>query len=153
MELHRSVYADIAGRPAGIVGVELDVTDAVETREALRSSEALLRGLFDAMPTGCVVYEVRGESRNAGDFTVKDINRTAPAMDGLRREDVLGRRVDEVWPHMCEAASLQVLWRVWRTGDPETHAARTEKADGAERWYDDTCSGSRPETSWRSTPT
>jgi PAS domain S-box-containing protein len=137
VELHRSVYADLAGRPAGIVGVEFDVTDAVETREALRSSEALLRGLFDAMPTGCVVYEARGEGRGAGDFVVKDINRTALAMDGLRRESVLGRRVDEVWPHMSEEASLQVLWRVWRTGDPETHATRSKARDGTERWHDD----------------
>ena len=137
VELHRSVYADLAGRPAGIVGVEFDVTDAVETREALRSSEALLRGLFDAMPSGCVVYEIRGEGRNAGDFIVKDINRTALAMERLRSADVLGRRVDEVWTHMSDAESLQVLWRVWRTGDPETHATRREGADGAERWYDD----------------
>ena len=136
VELHRSVYADIAGRPAGIVGVEFDVTDAVETREARRPREALLRGLFDAMPGGCVVYEVRGEGRNVGDFLVKDINRPALAMDGLRREEVLGRRVDEVWPHMSELASLQVLWRVWRTGDPETHATRADRPDGAERWYD-----------------
>jgi PAS domain S-box-containing protein len=137
VEQHRSVYADIAGRPAGIVGVEFDVTEAVETREALRSREALLRGLFDAMPTGCVVYEVRAEGRSPEDFVVKDINRTALAMDGLRREDILGRPVGAVWPHMTEEASLQVLWRVWRTSDPETHATRTEGPDGTERWYDD----------------
>jgi PAS domain S-box-containing protein len=136
VELHRSVYEDLTGRHGGIVGVEFDVTDAVGTREALRAREALLRGLFDAMPSGCVVYEVRGDGKSLGDFVVKDINRTALAMDSLRREDTVGRRADEIWPDMTETAS-QSVWRVWRTGDPETHSTRTEGADGRERWYED----------------
>ena len=137
VELHRSVYADLAGRPAGIVGVEFDVTEAVEIRETLRVREALLRGLFDTMPTGCVVYEIRGEGRDAGDFVVKDINRTALAIEGLRREDAVGQRVDHVWPQMAEGAALKVLWRVWRTGDAESHSTTTHRMDGETRWYDD----------------
>ena len=136
VELHRSVYADLAGQSGGIVGVEFDVTDAVETREVLRTREALLRGLFDTMPSGCAVYEVRGDGRSPGDYTLKDINRTALAMDGLRREDVIGHRLGEVWPPMAEWESLQALWRVWRTGDPETHST-TNQDGGRTRQYDD----------------
>ena len=126
VELHRSVYADLAGQTGGIVGVEFDVTDTVETREALRTREALLRGLFDTMPSGCAIYEVRGDGRSPDDYVLKDINRTALAMDGLRREDAIGRRLGDLWPPLLEWESLQILWRVWRTGDPETHSTRNQ---------------------------
>jgi PAS domain S-box-containing protein len=136
VELHRSVYADLAGQTGGIVGVEFDVTDAVDTRETLRAREALLRGLFDTMPSGCAIYAVRGDGRSPEDYFLKDINRTALAMDGLRREDVVGRCLSEVWPRMADWDALQVLWRVWRTGDPETHSTLNQYG-GQMRNYDD----------------
>ena len=136
VELHRSVYADLSGQTGGIVGVEFDVTDAVATREALRTREALLRGLFDTMPSGCAVYEVRGDGRSPDDYVLKDINRTALTMDGLRREDVVGRRLCDLWPPLAEWENLQILWRVWRTGDPETHSTDSVYA-GRSRQYDD----------------
>jgi PAS domain S-box-containing protein len=136
VELHRSVYADLAGQSGGIVGVEFDVTDTVETREALRTREALLRGLFDTMPSGCAIYEVRGDGRSPDHYILKDINRTALAMDGLRREDAIGRRLGDLWPPMLEWESLQILWRVWRTGDPEKHSSRNQHG-GQIRDYDD----------------
>ena len=136
VELHRSVYADLAGQSGGIVGVEFDVTDTVETREALRTREALLRGLFDTMPSGCAIYEVGGDGRSPDDYVLKDINRTALAMDGLRREDVIGRRLGDLWPPLLEWEHLQLLWRVWRTGDPETHSSRNQYG-GQTRDYDD----------------
>jgi PAS domain S-box-containing protein len=135
---------DAGGALAGTVHMMHDISrrvhvelQAQETRETLRAREALLRGLFDTMPSGCVVYEVRGEGRDPDDFIVRDINRTALTMDGLRRDDVVERRVNEVWPQMAENASLQALWRVWRTGDPESRSTRIHARDGAERWYDD----------------
>ena len=98
VELHRSVYADLAGRPAGIVGVEIDVTDAVQTTEALRTREALLRGLFDTMPSGCAVYEVRGDGRSGADYIIQDMNRTAVAQEGSRKEDLIGKSLLALWP-------------------------------------------------------
>jgi PAS domain S-box-containing protein len=136
VELHRSVLADLAGQTGGIVGVEFDVTEAVETREALRTREALLRGLFDTMPSGCAIFEVRGDGRSPEDYILKDINRTALAMDGLRREDAVGRCLRDVWERMADWDALQVLWRVWRTGDPETRST-TNQHGGRIRNYDD----------------
>ena len=137
VELHRSVYADLAGQTGGIVGVEFDVTDTVETREALRSREALLRGLFDTMPSGCAVYEVRGDGKSPADFIIKDINRTALAMEGKRRDEAVGQPLGKVWAHMTDWESFQCMWRVWRTGDPETHTSSSGTKDGPKRWFDD----------------
>jgi PAS domain S-box-containing protein len=137
VELHRSMYADLAGRPGGIVGVEFDVTDAVETREVLRTREALLRGLFDSMPSGCVIYEVRADGKAPDDYLIKDINRTALAIEGTRREDALGRPAGRIWPQMAEPENLQTVWRVWRTGDPETHESRGRGGDGRDLQYED----------------
>jgi PAS domain S-box-containing protein len=136
--LHQTleVERDEDGRMLRAFGVMQDVTDRVQTREELRRRESLLRGLFDTMPSGCAVYEVHGDGRSASDYLIKDINRTALTIEGRRRDDIVGKSVGRLWPRIDDWGLLDVLWRVWRTGDPERHTTRTVAPDGHAMWYD-----------------
>ncbi len=136
--LHQTleVERDNDGAMLRAFGVMQDVTDRVQTREALRQREALLRGLFDTMPSACAIYEVRGDGRASSDYVIKDVNRTALSIEGRRREDIVGKSIAQLWPSIDEWGLLDVLWRVWRTGDPEPHATHVVDPSGHSRWYD-----------------
>ena len=124
------VERDADGAMIRAFGVMQDVTDRVRTREALSRREALLRGLFDTMPSGCAIYEVHGDGRSSSDYVIKDVNRTALAIEGRRREDMVGKSIGGLWETIDDSGLLEVLWRVWRTGDPERHTTRIVAQDG-----------------------
>ena len=136
--LHQTlqVERDEDGAMRRAVGVMQDVTDMVQTREALRRREALLRGLFDTMPSGCAVYEVHGDGRSAADYRLKDFNRASLRMEGRRSEDVLGKSLADLSLGGGETGLVETLWRVWRTGDPERFAARRYSNELLTTWYD-----------------
>ncbi len=80
--------------------------------------EEKYKDLFDNMSEGVAIYEAVDDG---DDFVFLDYNRAGEAMDGVPREDALGKRVTEVYPGMRNFGLLEVFRRVWRTGKPERH--------------------------------
>jgi PAS domain S-box-containing protein len=70
-----------------------------------RSSVAVLRAIEDGQ-----------------DFIFVDYNRTAEAVDGIRKEEAIGRRVTQVFPGAEAFGILEVFRDVWKTGESKTHA-------------------------------
>ncbi len=62
------------------------------------------------------VYEA---VENGEDFVLKDLNRAAEEIERVKREDIVGRRVSEVFPGIKEFGIFAVFQRVWKTGEPE----------------------------------
>ena len=101
--------------------------------ERLRTSEARYRGLFESMESGVAVYEAVYEGK---DFVVRDFNAAAERIEGLDRDEVIGRSVLQMFPAVEQFGLFGVLQRVWRTGDPEhlpEAVYRDERIDG---WRD-----------------
>ncbi len=63
-----------------------------------------------------MVYEADDEGR---DFTFLGYNRAAEEISSTKREDVLGRRVLDLFPPVEEFGLIDVFRRVWQTGEPE----------------------------------
>jgi len=85
-------------------------------QEALRASEEKYRTLFSGMPSGVAIYE---SVDNGEDFVFRDFNTAGEAIEHVRKEDVICRRVTEVFPGVKEFGVFSVFQRVWRTGKPE----------------------------------
>lgn len=78
--------------------------------------ETRYREIFENINIAVVVYEaVEGGS----DFIFKDFNRAGERIEKVRKEDILGKSVLEVFPEVKKSGFLEVLQRVWRTGRPE----------------------------------
>jgi two-component system, cell cycle sensor histidine kinase and response regulator CckA len=105
-----------AGELLALEGFIMDITERKRTEVALRASEERFRELFHQMSSGVMVYEVVGD---ADDFVIKDVNRAGEKIDSVRRRDVVGRPVRDVFPGVVEFGILDVFERVWRTGRPE----------------------------------
>ena len=69
------------------------------------------------MSSGVAVYEAVD---GGADFLFRDFNPAAEKIERVRREDVLGRRVTEVFPGVKALGIFAVFQRVWRTGTMET---------------------------------
>ncbi|REE28868.1 PAS domain S-box-containing protein [Methanothermobacter defluvii] len=87
--------------------------------------EERYRELFENINTCVAVYEAVDDGE---DFIFTDFNRAAEETEMIKREEVLGKRVTEVFPGVEEFGLLDVLRRVYRTGNPE-HYPLTQYQD------------------------
>ena len=101
--------------------------------EALRMSEARYRSLFDASKNAIAIYEVVGEGE---DFIFKEFNRAGEQTERIRKENLIGRKVTEVFPGVKDFGLLEVLRHVWKTGEPEEYPVSFYKDDRIAGWRD-----------------
>lgn len=86
--------------------------------DALRTSEARFRELFEGTSSGVAVYEA---VQDGADFIFKDFNRSGQRIEQIRKEEILGKILTECFPGIKEMGLFEVFQRVWRTGQPEHH--------------------------------
>ncbi len=87
-----------------------------EAENALRESERRYRELFENIRSGAAVYEVVDDGK---DFVFRDFNRAGCEIEGVSREDVIGKKLTEVFPGVGDFGVLAVLQRVWKSGVAE----------------------------------
>jgi PAS domain S-box-containing protein len=93
-----------------------DLTERQKVEEALRESEAEYRAIFENSKSAVAVYNVVD---NGSNFIFKDFNKAAERIEKIKREDIIGSEVTEVFPGVVEFGLFEVFQRVWRTGKPE----------------------------------
>lgn len=115
-------------RPAGESYVNLyayDTTARARAERALRESEAKYRVLFEAMAEGFALYElIDDENGRPVDWRVLEVNEAYTRHTGLPRDEIVGRRVSEVFP-VSVGDYLPIFAKVVETGEPvdfETYA-------------------------------
>ena len=106
---------DVAGQPAGMVGVTQDVTARHESEERLRRSEELLRTTTANTADTLVLLD--------RELKVRFINRE---VGGLAIEQILGQSVSGVLPVAAREASLRRLREVLATGETATYELEYE---------------------------
>lgn len=115
-QVYANVFRDRSGRVVGMRASFVDLTARKKVEETLKQSENRYRELFQNMGSGVVVYEVID---NGEEFIIKDFNRAGENIEGMKHQDVVGRRLTEVFPGVRKLGLFNVLQRVWRTGEPE----------------------------------
>ena len=93
-----------------------DITDRKQVEEQIAAGEARYRELFNWTKSGVAVYAARGDGE---DFVFLDFNGAAEQIEQVRKEEILGKAITEVFPGIKEMGFLDVLRRVWKTGRPE----------------------------------
>ncbi len=110
-----------------------DVTAQKRAEQALRESEARYRALFENMGEGVSIFTA---GQNGDDFVFLDYNRSAERIDGVKREDVIGKSVTTVLPGIKQFGLFDVFQRVWRNGIPESHGVQKYVDENLEGWRD-----------------
>ncbi len=89
-----------------------------EIKQKLKESEEKYRELFNNMNSGVAIYEA---INNGEDFIFKDFNQGAEKIENIRKEDLINKKVTEIFPGVKEFGLFQVFQRVLETGKPENH--------------------------------
>ncbi len=103
------------------------------TEGALRESEARYKGIVEHTYNGVAVYRATDDQE---DFLFVDFNRSGEKIEKVKREDVIGKGVLEVFPGIKEFGLLNVFQRVWRTGKPEHFPVSQYKDQRIIGWRD-----------------
>ena len=115
-----------------IILMAKDISDRYEAEHAILANETRFRELFNNMSSGVAVYEAK--NIGADDFVFVDFNRAAERIEKIRKEQVIGRSLLEVFPGARECGFLPVLQRVWQTGRPEHHPISLYKDNRLTGW-------------------
>ena len=110
--------------------LEREITERKRTEDELRSREEQYRQLYDNMGDGVAIYEAVDDAQ---DFVFVGINNAGESLSKVRLEDVIGKRLTEVFPAVKDLGLLDVLRRVWRTGKPELLPQGTYKDNRIEQ--------------------
>ncbi|MBD0256983.1 MAG: PAS domain S-box protein, partial [Cytophagales bacterium] len=121
------------GRPARVLGADLDIT-AIQAAEAqLEENRALLHAVIEAAPVAIAVHQaLRDESGRITDFYYQFVNRETERQAGNRPLD--GKRYRETFPGPRAAEWFEQFVRVVEENVP----LRTERhytVDGTDQWY------------------
>jgi PAS domain S-box-containing protein len=84
---HKAVYTDDEGKPRGLVGAILDITERKAAEEALRESESRLRLIAESAQDAIIMIDSRG--------CVTFWNPAAERMFGYTRSEIIGRDLHE----------------------------------------------------------
>jgi len=120
------------GKYAGAVHILRDITARKRAEETLRASEDRYQQLFEKMEEGFATHEIIcDEAGRPSDYVFLSVNPAFERLTGLKKEDILGRRVREVLP-ATENHWIAEYGKVALTGQPahfENHAV------GLKKWF------------------
>ena len=101
-----------------IAQLEQSESERRQVEDELRASENRYYKLFQHMSSGVAIYEA---VEDGADFVIRDFNAAAERLEKIQKEEILGRRVTEVFPGVSDFGLFSVFQRVWKTGNSEDH--------------------------------
>jgi len=84
--------------------------------EQIEDWQAGFQVLFHNVCSGVAIYEARDDGE---DFIFVDFNRAAEEIEHIKKEELIGRSVTDVFPGVRQFGLFDVFRRVYKTGKPE----------------------------------
>ena len=130
-----------------ILGTTVDITAQKQIeKQLLKQNEQLLLAkekaqinenrffeLFNNMSNGCAIYKVVNDGE---DFIFVDYNKAGEKLDGIKKENVINKKLTDVFPRVKEFGLFDVLQRVSKTGIPEHFPDAFYKDKNLKAWRD-----------------
>ena len=120
----------LGGKPV-LFNSSRDITDRKKKDDELRISKKRLDELFENMSSGVAIYQANGT-----DFIFTAFNRSAERMNNVRREDLIGRNLTEVFPGSQKMGLLDAFRRVWQSGNAEHFPVSFYEDERISGWWD-----------------
>ena len=113
------------------LAIGIDITEKVESRRELKKSRERWAEIFSKSLNPIALYQAVDDG---ADFVFTDINPALERVEKLPKEEVVGRKITEIFPGAREVGLLDILKRVYKTGNPEHPEPSFYKDDRIEGW-------------------
>lgn len=122
---------DDQGNPVRMTGIHLDIDEQKRSEVIVRESERRYRTLVENLSNCVAIYRVVDDGE---DFVFTDFNPAAEQAEGIGRQDLIGKSVQQVFPGVRDFGLYEVFQRVWRTGQPERYPVKLYKDERIQGW-------------------
>ena len=99
--------------------------------EVLKEYQAKFKVLFENVCSGMAIYEARNDGE---DFVFVDFNPAAEQIDHIKKEELIGKSVTDIFPGVKQFGLFNVFRRVYKTGTPEHHPVSVYKDERIAGW-------------------
>ncbi|OEU67036.1 MAG: hypothetical protein BA863_15120 [Desulfovibrio sp. S3730MH75] len=117
----------------GVIFTALDVTEWIASHKDLEEKEVLYRELFNNMSSGVAVYSA---VKNGQDFLFEDLNLSGLNISQVELQNVVGKKVSQVFPGVKSLGLFSVFQKVWKTGIPESLPSSHYKDGILDQWLE-----------------
>ncbi|MFH1479443.1 MAG: PAS domain S-box protein [Candidatus Omnitrophota bacterium] len=124
---------DDRGTVIAVSGIVRDMTEHKEIENALEESKKQYEDLFNNTNSGIAIY---GARNNGEDFIFVNINKAGEQSSQVRKEDILGKSVLDVFPGVRELGLFKAFQDVWRTGKSQHHPVSLYKDERISQWVE-----------------
>lgn len=125
------ILKDKQGKPYSMAASIKNITEQKLSEKLLYEKEERYRELFNNINAGVAVYEA---VNNGKDFVFRDFNKAGQRIEKLKKEQVIGKKVSQIFPAIKDFGLFEVFQRVWKTGKPEHHPVTLYKDDRTSGW-------------------
>jgi PAS domain S-box-containing protein len=121
------------GESSIIEGFISDITPRKEMEQTLKNREEQFRALFDNMTSGVAIYKAINDGE---DFVFVDINNQGQILSHQRKDQIIGKRVTEIFPSIQQFGLFEVFQEVYKYGLPIRHPLSLYKDGRLEEWVE-----------------
>lgn len=111
-----------------LVGTGIDISERIETERALKLSEQRLRSTMDSILEGCQLLDF--------DWRYLYLNDAAAQHNRRPNEELLGRRMQKVWPGIEDTRVYGLIQRCMEQREPFHEETQFAFPDGTTGWFD-----------------
>ncbi|MFZ2038740.1 MAG: PAS domain S-box protein [Minisyncoccia bacterium] len=104
--------------PKKMVASFIDISEQKKAEVEIIEKEKLFRDLFDNMDESVAVYKI---SNGGKDILIKDLNKSGELLEKVKRQDIIGKKIEKVFKGVKKFGLYDVIKKVWKTGKPIQH--------------------------------
>ncbi len=111
--------------------LKLEVMQHQKAKKAIQESEARYRQIIENTRNGVAVFKAVDDGN---DFIFLELNKSGEKIDQIKKADVIGQSILDIYPEIKEFGLFDIMKQVWATGQPQYHPVALYKDNRIAVW-------------------